>query len=143
MAYAHLIGKPFQKDATELRYHAKGQGTRTVFLDDRVVAGSPLYAIVRSVEDAHEDQVSHVGAHAHTCDSAFLFMGDGPDLEGLVCEVALGDERYRLESPASVLIPKGLEHSYRFLSGSGYYINIVLAGNYNASLFQKDDTQSI
>ncbi|XOS92299.1 hypothetical protein ACLMAB_29355 [Brevibacillus laterosporus] len=43
-------------------------------------------------------------------------------------------EVQQVMSPASIFIPAGLQHTYKYLSGSGTYTNIVLAPEYNASL---------
>ncbi|MHA5863117.1 hypothetical protein ACVSMD_11965, partial [Pseudomonas aeruginosa] len=40
------------------------------------------------------------------------------------------------QSPASVFIPAGVEHSYRYLGGSGTYINFVHKGDYHESLLE-------
>jgi len=134
MAYEHLIGRPFLKSAKELVHHREGQGTRHVFINQRNIPTTSLYQIVRDVENATEDITSHVGMHAHNCPSTFLFIGKGHDLRGLICEVTLGDERYMLESPASVFIPGGVLHSYRFIGGSGYFVNTLLSPDYNSSI---------
>ncbi len=134
VSYARLIGNPFIKSSTELTGHQEGQGIRYVFLDKRVIPDSTIYSIVRKVVDVHEDSKSHVDMHKHNCDSAFLFIGNRKNLRGLVCEVSLGNEKYLIESPTSVFIPKGLNHSYRLVRGSGYYINIVLSSDYNCSI---------
>jgi len=134
MAYEHLIVKPFIKSAKELVHHREGQGIRYVFLDERIINETSLYTIVRKVDNLQEDEISHVDAHAHNCDSAFLFIGNKENLEGLISEVTLEDEKYLIKSPASVFIPKGLKHSYRFIEGSGYYTNIVLSSNYNNTI---------
>jgi 2-isopropylmalate synthase len=67
-------------------------------------------------------------------DSLFLFLGTREDLSGLEVEVSLGDRVFRVVSPASVFIPAGLMHSYKFVAGSGLFINHVLAGQYASSL---------
>lgn len=128
-----LIGKPIIKPASELIGHRDGQGVRYVFLDHRNVPETNIYAIMRVVENVKDEQ-SHVDIHKHNCDSAFLFAGKNPDLTGLKCEVQLENEKYLIESPASVFIPKGLNHSYRLVHGSGYYLNIVLSSDYNRSI---------
>ncbi|QIC06031.1 hypothetical protein GOP56_10655 [Brevibacillus sp. 7WMA2] len=43
-------------------------------------------------------------------------------------------EIQQVRSPASIFIPAGLQHTYKYVSGSGTYTNIVLAPEYNASL---------
>ena len=73
--------------------------------------------------------------HHHNCDSLWMFTGDKKGLKGLKVEVVLGNKTYKLNSPASIYIPKGVEHTYRFIQGSGSYVNIVLAksGKYNTA----------
>ncbi|MBW2974407.1 2-isopropylmalate synthase [Candidatus Woesearchaeota archaeon] len=132
--YSGFIGKPFVRSADELIGHRAGQGTRYVFLDSRVIPITSIYTIIRKVQDVREDEHSHIDMHSHNCDSVFLFVGKEGDLSGLVCEVQLGNQKYKVQSPASVFIPSGLAHSYRFISGSGCYVNIVLSGNYNDSV---------
>jgi len=132
--YKKYINSPKIRKASELPFHEDGQGTRYLFLDNSIVPESNLYTIVRTVNEVTEDKQSHVEIHKHNCNSTFIFLGNKPNLEGLICGVTLGDEKHIVSSPASVFIPKGLEHSYRFIRGSGKYINIVLSGNYNKSL---------
>jgi 2-isopropylmalate synthase len=72
----------------------------------------------------------------HNCDSVFLFLGSDEDYRGLEVEVLLGGQLRRLQSPASVFIPAGVEHSYRYLGGSGTYINFVHKGDYHESLLE-------
>lgn len=131
--FSRFIGKPFVRAASELFRHSDGQGVRYVFMDRRNIPDTTLYAIVREVENI-QLMPSHVDMHAHNCDSAFLFLGKNQDLTGLQCEVQLNDERYVLDSPASVFIPNGVPHSYRLMKGSGYYINFVLSPDYNRSI---------
>ena len=84
----------------------------------------------------------HVDSHTHHCDSAFVFWGDQPDGTGLVCSVELEDKKMLVNSPASVFIPAGLEHTYEYVSGAGTYINIVLAPEYNRSLLHDAGARS-
>lgn len=130
------IGKPFVKGASELKYHRDGPGVRWVLMDSRVDPRSSFYVIQRFI-GLHGTPIvpeNHVDTHAHHCDSAFVFWGDQPDGSGLTCHVQLDKEEKTINSPASVFIPAGLEHSYRYVAGKGTYINIVLSPDYNSSL---------
>jgi len=131
---ASLVTVPPVISATELRHHRHGPGERYVMIDDRFVRDSRQYCIVRRVPRLDQYGTGHVDRHAHGCDSLFMFIGDEDDLKGLSVEVSLDDEVFALESPASVFIPAGLEHSYRVLGGAGLFVNHVLAGSYNESL---------
>ncbi|MFH2027734.1 MAG: 2-isopropylmalate synthase, partial [Nanoarchaeota archaeon] len=127
----NLIGVPFVRGAEELIGHRNGQGTRHVFMDNRVIPGSSFYIIIRDVDDIDSGLPGHVDMHSHNCDSAFLFVGKNPDFSGLSCEVYLGDLTKKVDSPASVFIPNGIPHAYRLVSGSGFYINILSTTDYN------------
>jgi 2-isopropylmalate synthase len=63
-----------------------------------------------------------------------MFLGDEPGLKGLGAEVLVGNKKYVVNSPASIYVHAGVSHTYRFVEGSGKYVNVVLAqgGNYNA-----------
>nr|WP_295970132.1 2-isopropylmalate synthase [uncultured Bacillus sp.] len=133
-------GQPFIKGASELKYHRDGYGIRWVHLDHRTDDRTSFYVIQRVFphDSIADDLEGHVDVHAHHCDSAFIFWGSRPDGTGLVCEVEIEGEQQIIESPKSVFIPAGLKHSYRYLSGSGTYTNIVLAPEYNDSLLEQE-----
>ncbi|WFQ80868.1 hypothetical protein PXH59_07150 [Xenorhabdus sp. SF857] len=130
---------PLEKSSTELKYHRHGPGKRFVMLDKRLVDGSPYYFIARQFSMIGADEsaeTGHVDSHTHNCDSVFLFLGDGQDYIGLEVEVDLGGDIRHLHSPASVFIPAGVAHSYRFIRGCGTYINFVHKGDYHESLLE-------
>jgi len=139
------IGRPFPKGASELLYHRDGPGIRWVQLDARVDPRASFYVIQRFIglHGIPFTPEKHVDSHAHHCDSAFIFWGDQPDGSGLICQVRLGNEEKIIESPASVFIPAGVEHSYHYVSGKGTYTNIVLAPEYNKSLLPPQISEQV
>ena len=139
-------GQPFLKGASELLYHRDGPGYRWVQMDHRTDERTSFYVIQRvfntSCLDGKEE--GHVDVHAHNCDSAFIFWGTEVDGTGLQCEVEIEGERKMVESPASIFIPAGLNHTYQYVSGTGTYTNIVLAPEYNSSLLEEvDDVEAV
>ncbi|PEN96675.1 2-isopropylmalate synthase [Bacillus cereus] len=132
------IGRPFIKGASELRYHRDGPGYRWVQVDPRIDTRASFYVIQRQFYGGCSENVKegHVDAHIHDCDSAFLFWGNQVDGAGLICEVEIGGERQLVSSPASIFIPSGVLHTYRYVYGRGTYTNIVLAPHYNDSLLE-------
>lgn len=130
--YSKYIQKAEVRKTSELKHHNDlGPGRRYVFLDHIKIPRTTIYAIVRSASNITRNQPMYVEDHAHSVDSCFLFMGEEKDLKGLTAEIFLEDERYIVESPAAVFIPKEVRHSYRLIDGSGKYINILSHGNYN------------
>jgi 2-isopropylmalate synthase len=134
------VKQPFIKGASELQYHRDGVGKRWVLMDNRIDERSSVYIIERIFDKDYQDEYQpHVDAHAHHCDSVFVFMGNHPDGTGLTVSVTFGtDENETTEifqSPASVFIPAHVVHSYQYLRGTGRFLNFVLSPSYNESLF--------
>lgn len=133
------VSQPFIKGASELAYHRDGVGQRWVHMDNRIDARSTVYIIERIFDQDYSNIYQpHVDAHAHYCDSFFVFMGTNPDGTGLEVSVTFGlgeqAETQTVSSPASVFIPANKVHSYAYIRGTGRFLNIVLSGNYNQSL---------
>ena len=133
--YSELILEVKSKSASELTKHKHGPGERYVFSDHENNPQGKVYTIVRVVENVNNPE-QHIEDHEHPVDSLWLFEGDKSDLTGLKVEVKLGDKKFILDSPASVYIPAGVIHNYRFINGSGRYTNIVLVqgGEYNKAI---------
>ena len=123
------------RSAEELIKHAVGPGTRYVFSDHNNNPRGNIYTIMRMVDNVDRPE-QHVEPHSHEFESLFIFKGSNPDFSGLEAEVLLGNEWYRFESPKAVSIPPGLNHTYRFIKGSGEYWNIVVApgAEYNKTI---------
>jgi 2-isopropylmalate synthase len=131
-----LFLQPFEKSSLELKYHRHGPGKRFVMIDHRLLKASPYYVIARKVCDVDSAEPAHVDSHRHNCDSLFMFLGDEDDYEGLEVEVSVMGNTRNLTSPATVFVPAGAPHTYRFLKGSGTFINFVERGEYSQSLLE-------
>jgi len=134
LPFEPTVSKPFVKGASELKYHRDGPGTRWVLMDSRVDNKASFYVIQRFFNSSYESTEKHVDTHAHNCDSVFVFWGENLDGTGLTCNVSVGEKEFVVNSPASVFIPAYIEHSYYYISGQGFFTNIVLSPNYNSSL---------
>mmetsp|Transcript_24066 Transcript_24066/g.44404 ORF Transcript_24066/g.44404 Transcript_24066/m.44404 type:complete len:460 (+) Transcript_24066:517-1896(+) len=97
--------------------------------------------------------VTHVGAgkdeqHASAspktlnCDSLFLLFGDEDGKEGLTATVVLNDQRFDIQSPASVFVPAGVEHHLDGLHGTGLLITQVLSSARASSLMNLEVPQA-
>ena len=133
--YDKLILPVSYRSAAELKKHGEGVGTRYVFSDHKNNPEGKVYSALRVVKNVKRPP-QHVEIHSHSVDSLFMFIGDNDDLTGLQVEVVLGEKTYILDSPASVYVPQDVQHAYRFVKGSGKYVNIVLVpgGEYNTAV---------
>jgi len=133
--FAENIIKPEVRRTSELPFHNDlAPGKRRVFLEKKLFSDSDLYVMVRTAKDVRPDQPEYVESHAHNVSSVYIFLGSAEELEGLKAEIVLDDEVYIVSSPAAVVIPEGVVHSYKLIEGSGHFSHIVLKGNYNDSL---------
>ena len=112
-------------------------------MDERFVTGCRQYCIVREIFPIRGDIPPHVESHRHNVDSLYLFLGGESGLRGLQVEVQLGETSKLLESPASVFIPAGVDHTYRVIEGSGLNVNFVLYGSYDESLLNPFEKNTI
>ena len=130
-----LILNVVSRSAEELIKHKAGPGTRYVFSDHNNNPGGSIYTIMRTVDNVEQPE-QHVEPHSHEYESLFIFKGSNPDFSGLEVEVLLENEWYKIESPKAVRIPPGLNHTYRFIRGSGEYWNIVITpgAEYNRTI---------
>ena len=68
--------------------------------------------------------------HKHNADEINLIISDNDKLK---YEIQLGDEKYRVTSPTTVFIPKGVQHKAKLISGKGIFVCIILSGKYTSS----------
>ena len=130
---SYILPATSEAAAGKLEKHFKEIGTRYVFVDNRNYPETQMYVIARAVKNIEKGE-EHIKPHTHRVDNLMSFIGDNDDLTGLTVEVLVGEERRVLKSPVSAYIPSGIKHNYRFVKGSGKYINIVLVpgGDYNS-----------
>ena len=129
--YAKLVLRVRAQDS-QLKMHKTRAGTRFPFADHKRYTFGKLYAVIRILKNIKKPQ-SYVEGHTHPTDSIWMIEGNEPELSGFKIEVELDGYTFTVNSPASIYIPAGVKHTYRALSGSGKFINIVLTEgkNYN------------
>jgi 2-isopropylmalate synthase len=122
---------------SELKFHADtAPGVRFLAMDKCLCADAPLYLAVRRVNGVPQHQPEYIQSHVHSVDSLYVFIGDEEGLRGLRATVRVEEEEREIESPMTVLIPKGVPHSYKLVGGSGIYLSILLDGDYNGHTFE-------
>ena len=68
--------------------------------------------------------------HKHNADEINLIISENSKLK---YEIQLGDEVYKISSPSTVFIPKGVKHKAKLISGKGIFVCIILSGKYTSS----------
>ncbi len=98
------------------------------------VSACVLYLIVNNLAPqmaAHIDKIGQAVPHKHDCDEIYILVGESG---AITFEVTLGEERYEVDTPACVYLPKGLGHGVRPLrakaGASGGVIPVLFRGTY-------------
>ena len=68
--------------------------------------------------------------HKHNADEINLIVSENSKLK---YEIQMDDETYKVTSPSTVFIPKGVKHKAKFISGKGIFVCIILSGKYKSS----------
>lgn len=133
MPLKDLILKPVFLNLAKLKKH-------------KVVAGLPKYQVLLSCDknnpcgkfyvsarkiDKAKNLEYHSESHSHMADSALIFIGSRNRLKGLKSEVMLDNKKFVVDSPCGVYLPAGLRHTHRYVSGSGFFLKVLLTDGKN------------
>jgi len=105
-------------------------GANIVLLDDKSYSGAGIRMTTRLVQGVTEDPGDYVGLHTHEVDQVFIFLGTPEDEKSLEVEFIFEDEKYLINSPITVFVPKGVPHTQKIVRGSGRYITLLKEGTY-------------
>jgi quercetin dioxygenase-like cupin family protein len=80
--------------------------------------------------DASKNLPKYSKLHKHNHDEVNLILSeDSP----LTYEIQLEEESYKVNSPSTIFIPKGIKHSAQAISGKGIFVCIILSNNYTSN----------
>ena len=135
--YSHLIVER-PKTVTELPDHDFSQAIPyPILMCNELVPEAKawaLYLFIKEITQGLKDMAigkDRATPHLHDFDEMYLMIGD----EGAITfEVILGDEEYRVATPAAVYVPKGTPHGIRPVDATvgmtGGLIPVCLNGEY-------------
>jgi len=78
----------------------------------------------------HKKMSEYSMLHKHNADEVNLILSENSKLK---YEIQLDDETYKVTSPSTIFIPKGIKHKAKFISGKGIFVCIILSGKYKSS----------
>ena len=73
---------------------------------------------------------SYSKLHKHSHDEINLILSDNGKLK---YEIQFEDKKFKVSSPSTVFIPKGVKHRAQVLSGKGIFVCMILSNNYQSS----------
>ena len=99
-------------------------------LDNKRIPESDTHIAVHFVSANGKKNSEYSELHKHDVDEINLILSENAKL---AYEIQFEDEIYKVSSPSTVFIPKGVRHRARVLSGSGIFVCIILASKYKSS----------
>ena len=120
--YQKFIKKGVNEPLSKVPFHSKAPIKRMSMLSKKRIPQSKTHIAVHFV-NARKKIPEYSVLHKHGHDEINLILSESGKL---TYEIQLGDEVYKVSSPSTVFIPKGVNHKARVLSGKGIFVCMIL-----------------
>lgn len=128
--YKKYITKGIHEPLSEVQFHKKAPIKRISMLSKKTIPESKIHAAVHFV-DAIDKKISKYSIlHKHNVDEVNMLLSQN---DKLVYEIQLDDEIYKVSSPVTIFIPKGVNHRADVISGSGFFVCLIMSNKYKTS----------
>jgi len=128
--YKKFIKKGVSEQISKIPFHNYAPMKRLSMLSKKRFPSSNTHVAVHFVNGNHKKMSEYSMLHKHSADEINLIVSENSKLK---YEIQLGDETYKVTSPSTVFIPKGVSHKAKFISGKGIFVCIILSGIYKSS----------
>jgi len=128
--YRKFVKKGVKETFSKIPFHTNVPIKRLSMLSKKLVPTSNTHVAIHIVDYKHKNLSAYSFLHKHNADEINLIISENNKLK---YEIQLDDEIYKVLSPSTVFIPKGIKHKARFLSGKGIFVCIILSGKYTTS----------
>lgn len=120
--YKKFIKRGVNEPLSKVPFHSKAPIKRLSMLSKKLIPKSNTHIAVHFVHPKKKLSEYSV-LHKHKHDEINLILSESGKL---TYEVQLEDEIYKVSSPSTVFIPKGINHKAKVLSGKGIFVCIIL-----------------
>ncbi len=120
--YQKFIKKGVNEPLSKVPFHRKAPIKRLSMLSKKLIPKSSTHIAVHFVNSKKKIPEYSV-LHKHSHDEINLILSEGGEI---TYEIQLEDEVYKVTSPSTVFIPKGVRHKARVISGKGIFVCIIL-----------------
>ncbi len=128
--YKTLIVKGIKESLENVPFHGKAPIKRLSMLNKKLVSKSDTHVAVHFIDSLPKKIPAYSKIHKHNVDEINLILSED---DKLTYEIQLEDEIYKVTSPSTIFIPKGVRHRAQVISGKGLFVCIILSSNYKSS----------
>ncbi len=120
--YLKFIKKGVNESLSKVPFHTKAPIKRLSMLSKKLIPKSSTHIAVHFINSKKKIPEYSV-LHKHSHDEINLILSEKGKI---TYEIQLEDEVYKVTSPSTVFIPKGVRHKARVISGHGILVSIIL-----------------
>ena len=128
--YKKFIKKGINEPLSTVEFHTFAPIKRVSMLSKKIIPKSDTHIAIHVIDSAQKNMLDYSLLHKHNTDEINLIISDNDKLK---YEIQMDDETYKITSPSTVFIPKGVRHKAKFISGKGIFVCIILSGKYKSS----------
>jgi L-cysteine desulfidase len=128
--YKKYITKGIHEPLSEVQFHKKAPIKRISMLSKKTIPESKIHAAVHFVDAINKKISKYSILHKHDVDEVNILLSQN---DKLVYEIQLNDEIYKVSSPVTIFIPKGVNHRADVISGSGFFVCLIMSNKYKTS----------
>ncbi len=120
--YQKFIKKGVNEPLSKVPFHRKAPIKRLSMLSKKLIPKSSTHIAVHFV-NSKKKIPEYSLLHKHSHDEINLILSERGKI---TYEIQFEDEFYKVTSPSTVFIPKGVRHKARVISGKGIFVCIIL-----------------
>lgn len=130
--YQKYITKGIVQNLSNIPFHNLSNAPlkRLLMMDKKSVPESNSYISIHIINNLPKKISPYCELHNHGCDEINLIISEDKEL---IYKIQLENETYKVISPSTIFIPKGIKHKAEVLSGKGIFVSILLNGTYSAT----------
>ena len=128
--YKKYITKGISEPLSKVAFHKKAPIKRISMLSKKTISESKIHAAVHFVDAVDKKISKYSTLHKHDADEVNMILSDSGKL---VYEIQLDDEIYKVNSPVTVFIPKGVKHRADAISGKGIFVCLIMSNKYKTT----------
>lgn len=128
--YKKYITKGIHEPLSEVQFHKKAPIERISMLSKKTIPESKIHVAIHFVDAINKKISKYSILHKHDVDEVNILLSQN---DKLVYEIQLDDEVYKVSSPVTIFIPKGVNHRADVISGSGFFVCLIMSNKYKTS----------
>lgn len=128
--YKKYITKGISEPLSRIPFHHKTSIKRISMLSKKIIPESKIHTAVHFVDVADKKISKYSCLHKHDVDEVNMILSHD---DKLVYEIQLDDEIYKVSSPSTIFIPKGVKHRADAISGKGIFVCLILSNKYKTT----------